>query len=50
MCIRDRMNDALVVLDIEPRIVTPISLAYSKTHPLDVGSKHFLELVRTFVK
>lgn len=47
---RPLMNDALVVLDIEPRIVTPISLAYSKTHPLDVGSKHFLELVRTFVK
>lgn len=47
---RPLMNDALVVLDIEPHIVTPISLAYSKTHPLDVGSKHFLELVRTFVK
>lgn len=41
------IGDDIVLLDIEPRVTTTISLAYSKVHPLSIGSRHFIELVKS---
>ena len=40
------VGDDIVMLDVEPRITTTISLAYSKVHPLSIGSRHFIELIK----
>lgn len=39
-------ND-IMLLDIEPRIITTINLAYSKAHPLSMGGRHFIELIKS---
>lgn len=39
------IKEGITLLDIEPRVTTSINLAYSKSHPLSTGGRHFLELL-----
>ena len=42
---RPLMTDDIVAVDIEPRIITNINLAYPKNQQLSAGAKRFIELV-----
>ncbi len=42
------MTDDIVAIDIEPRIITNINLAYAKNHQLSVGTKRFIDLAKIF--
>lgn len=39
------MTDDITAIDIEPRIITNINLAYPKNHQLSTGAKRFINLV-----
>lgn len=41
------MTDELVAIEIEPRIITHINIAYPKDKPLSAGAKHFISMVGT---
>ena len=39
------LTDDIVAIDIEPRIITNINLAYPKNQTLGVGARRFIDLV-----
>lgn len=39
------MTEDIIAIDIEPRIITNINLAYPKNHQLSAGAKRFINLV-----
>lgn len=41
------LTDDIVAIDIEPRIITNINLAYPKNQTLSVGARRFINLVNT---
>lgn len=41
------ITDDIAVVDIEPRILTHINLAYPKNQPLSIGAQHFINLIKS---
>ncbi len=47
--LRYHNNDGIVIIDIEPKITTPISLAYLKNEKLSLNASHFLRSFKAYI-